>query len=260
MAIATAYKPVNMDNWQIWYGTATIHTSSHIRVVSGGRVQDYYGSGFTYNAYGDVTGGVMKGTTYTLFGVKQYSITGMRHDAETVYDYLAAGNADQLLAFGFRGNDTLNGSSSADRINGYRGDDIMNGKGGIDKVNGGAGNDTLVFGAGDTLLGGTGLLDTLRISAAALDLSNDTANPNTRLTGFEQIDLRTGIHALKLAEADVLDMSSTSTIKILGDALDSVNIVGAEVAGGDAPVGFTLYTIGSAILIIDSDISVVNPA
>jgi Ca2+-binding RTX toxin-like protein len=157
---------------------------------------------------------------------------------------------------GLGGNDNLTGGTGNDTIRGGTGKDLLNGGAGADRIFGDAGNDTLVYGAGDILNAGSGTLDTLRVTVATLNLSNNTANPNTRLLNFEQVDLRSGAHTLKLAKADVLDMSSTSTIKILGDASDTVDIVGAQVMGGAAPVGFTRYTIGSAILIIDSDVVV----
>ena len=157
---------------------------------------------------------------------------------------------------GLGGNDNLTGGTGNDTIRGGDGKDILNGSAGADRIFGDAGNDTLVYGAGDILNAGSGTLDTLRVTIATLNLSNNTANPNTRLLNFEQIDLRSGAHTLKIAKADVLDMSSTSTIKILGDSADTVDIVGVQVAGGTAPVGFDRYTIGSAILIIDEDINV----
>jgi hypothetical protein len=162
---------------------------------------------------------------------------------------------DSLI--GGAGNDAIDGGSYNDRLIGGGGNDTLNGAGQKDNLKGDAGNDTLVYGAGDTLNAGSGKLDTLRIGVALLDLSNNTVNPNKRLLNFEQIDLRDGAHTLKLAKADVLDMSSTSTIKILGDGADIVNIVGKQVAGGAAPAGFTRYTTGSAVLMIDSDISVI---
>ena len=258
MAVATAYTAINMNNWT-FYSTASypIANSTHIQEnASGGSVIHYYGTGFTFSAGGDLTGGTLTRVTQTE-GPTRYDVTGLSKSAVTVDNYIESANETLLFGYLFSGNDTFNGSASADQLNGFNGNDTMDGKGGADKINGGAGNDTLVYGAGDILNGSTGTLDTLRIKISSVDLSNNTANPNTRLLNFEQVDMRTGDHTLKLAKADVLDMSSTSTLTILGDSGDTVNFVGTQVAGGSAPMGFTRYTLGSAILIIDSDVNVI---
>src|SRR5688572_26467483 len=141
MAIATAFTPINMNNWTIWYGDVTIADSTHIRVVSGGRVQDYVGS-FSYDAaYENLTGGTVTGMTYTLNGVQQYSMTGMSHSALHINNLQQDGNGQALVAYLFSGSDVMNGSSGADIGNGYGGNDTINGNGGNDKINGGAGSD-----------------------------------------------------------------------------------------------------------------------
>jgi Ca2+-binding RTX toxin-like protein len=149
----------------------------------------------------------------------------------------------------------LMGNEGTDTLVGAGGNDTLDGGAGSDSIDGGAGDDTIVWGAGDKLNGGANT-DTLRIDVASVDLSNNTANPNSRLLNFEQVDLGAGAHTLKLNATDVLDLSSTSTIKILGDASDTVNIVGTQSAGTAVAGGYTRYTIGAAILIIDSDITV----
>jgi Ca2+-binding RTX toxin-like protein len=259
MAVATAHKPVNMNTFEIWdeYDVPQ-YSSTYIRQIGfDGERQDWFGHGFTFNlTNGTLTGGTVTQTIGYQDGVKQFTITGLNHSALTIYNELNSFDAQGLLGYAFNGNDQMTGSSGADAINGYNGNDKIDGGGGADKINGGAGNDTLVYGAGDTLNGAGGTLDTLQITVSSVDLSNNTANPNTRLLNFEQVDVRSGAHTLKLGKADVLDMSSTSTIKILGDSGDTVNIVGTQSEGGSAPTGFTRYTIGSAILIIDSDVNV----
>ena len=256
MAVVTAYTAINMSNWTFYETDTLVIADTQITEYhTVGRTTYYYGSGFTGNESQGVTGGTLNAIHHFLGDVEQYRVTGLSHSAATVSSYLEVDDPG-ILPFLFSGKDTFVGSAGADRLNGYNGNDTMDGRGGPDRINGGAGNDTLVYGAGDTLNGSSGTLDTLKIKVANVDLSNNTANPNTRLLNFEQIDMRNGDHTLKLAKADVLDMSSTSTIKILGDSGDTVTIVGAQVEGGSAPAGFTRYTIGSAILIVDSDIHV----
>jgi Ca2+-binding RTX toxin-like protein len=257
MAVATASTALNMNNWTFYNTTSyPIANSTHIQEnAAGGSVIHYYGTGFTYTAGGDIAGGTLNRVTQTA-GPTLYNVTGLNHSAVQVDNLIESQNESQLFAFLFSGNDTFNGSGGADQLNGFGGNDVMDGKGGADRINGGAGNDTLIYGAGDTLIGGSGTLDTLKIKTGNVDLYNNTANPNTRLSGFEQVDLRNGDHTLRLGKQDVLDMSSTSTIKILGNLGDTVNIAGSQMQSGEAPAGFTRYTIGSAILIIDSDITV----
>jgi len=256
MAVATATSAINMNDWTFFESTSyTIANGTHIQeVASGGEVVDYYGS-FIYDAGGALIAGMLDRVTQTT-GAALYDVTGLNHDAVLVNTYIQQMDEDALFSYLFSGKDTFTGSAGPDQLNGYGGNDKMDGKRGSDKINGGSGNDTLIYGAGDRLNGAAGSQDKLKIKVGSLDLSDDIANPNSRLLNFEQVDMRGDAHTLKLSKADVLDMSSTSTIQILGDLGDTVRIVGTQVAGGTAPEGFTRYTIGSAILNIDSDVIV----
>jgi Ca2+-binding RTX toxin-like protein len=171
-------------------------------------------------------------------------------------DYLSGLGGNDTIN-GLDGNDNLLGDSGNDRLNGGGGADVLNGGAGTDNIQGAGGNDVMIWGAGDSFNGGVNI-DTLKIASGNVDLTT-AANPNSRLVSIEQIDLRSGAHTLKLNQSDVLDMTPTgqaNQIKILGDGSDTVNIAGGQVMGGAAPAGFTRYTIGSAVLLIDSDITV----
>jgi Ca2+-binding RTX toxin-like protein len=257
MAVATATTAINMSNWQFLGDTVyDAADGSHIveRDVVTGAVVTYSGE-FTYTGP-SLTGGTLNQVTQSVAGF-QYNVTGLNHNVLTVNSFIVEQNEAGLFNFLFSGNDTFNGSSFADTLNGCGGNDKLNGKGGADKINGGAGNDIMFWGAGDTFNGGAGTLDTLRISSGNVDLTA-AANPNSKLVGTEQIDLRTGVHTLTLNQSDVLDMTpvgQANQIKILGDGSDTVNIVGAQLTGGIVG-NYTRYTIGSAVLLIDSDITV----
>ena len=56
MATATAFTPINMDALDNWTRTGfPTPTSTHIQETgSGGQVQDYFGTGFTFDAFGSV--------------------------------------------------------------------------------------------------------------------------------------------------------------------------------------------------------------
>lgn len=131
MATATAYSSVDMEFAQVWYGTVTIATSTHIRVEDGPYIQNYYGTGITYS--GDsVTGGTITATDYYEFGSKVYGITGGAYNAVTIANYINNDDMQGLLSYVFAGNDVINGSSQSDYLIGYAGNDTMNGGGGDD--------------------------------------------------------------------------------------------------------------------------------
>jgi Ca2+-binding RTX toxin-like protein len=215
---------------------------------------DYYGN-FVYTGE-SLSSGTVNQVTQSVAGF-QYNVTGLNHNVVTVNSFIQEQNETGLFNFLFSGNDTFNGSGFADTLNGCGGNDTLNGKGGADHINGGAGNDVMIWGAGDFFNGGGGT-DTLKIATGNVDLTSG-ANTNNKLVGTEQIDLRNGVHTLKLNASDVLDMSpqgQPNKVTILGDASDTVNIVGAQMISGEAPLGYTRYTYGSAVFIIDSDITV----
>jgi hypothetical protein len=63
-----------------------------------------------------------------------------------------------------------------------------------------------------------------------------------------------GVNVLKINKQDVLDLSSTTnTLTILGDAADTVDLVGFTQGGTSG--GFVTWTAGTAIVKIDQDIT-----
>jgi hypothetical protein len=165
------------------------------------------------------------------------------------------GTSAKDFIVGLNGNDVISGGSGNDTIRGGLGADNLDGGVGTDRIQGEAGNDKMTWGAGDFFDGGANT-DTLRVGVATLDLTT-RANGNNKLLNIEQIDLKAGAHTLTLNRSDVLAVSPTGTVKILGDGADTVNFVGTELEAGSAPSGFTRYSIGTAVLIIDSDINVI---
>lgn len=182
MAIATAYYGVNMDTATTWYGDVTIANDSQVQIVNAGYVQNYYGSGFTYDYY-TVTGGTVTSTNYYEYGTKVYQISGGSYSAATVASYVNSGNMNGLFAYIFGGADVFNGSSQADAVNAYGGDDKIYGNGGDDLLKGGAGNDLLSGGTGwDTLLGGSGN-DTYYVDNANDKVFETTTSASTTNAG-----------------------------------------------------------------------------
>ena len=208
MATATAYTSFNSDTFAIADGTATIYTDTHIRVVDGSQVFDYYGSGFAYDMYGDVVGGTLNSIEHSINGAPQYEVTGLAHSASTFNDFLQANDEQGLLAYLFNGNDSLTGSSGSDVVNSYAGNDFISGGSGNDVGRGGVGNDTIIGGAGnDTMIGGTGIDTvsyqtgatsgvTVSLAVAGVQVTggagNDTLSDVERLTGSGFADKLTG--------------------------------------------------------------------
>jgi Ca2+-binding RTX toxin-like protein len=172
--------------------------------------------------------------------------------------------ADRL--FGDLGSDALHGGSGADMLSGGFGPDALFGGSGADSLDGGGDADILYGGGGNDLLlwsdsailldGGRGI-DRLRVLKQHLDLRDVS---NDKLTHIEGIELY-GIaktNKLILTRADVLEMSSpTDTLTVFGERGDSIDIVGRYQDLGVAG-DFHGYKLGSATLLVDTDITSVS--
>jgi Ca2+-binding RTX toxin-like protein len=274
MAVATTNVAINMNNWA-FYETVDLsanhatNPSIITEIHAGGRTTQYSGS-FTLSGE-VVTGGVLNSIVQHIGASVQFQVTGLNHSAVTVYNFLETDDPN-LLGFLFGGNDTFNGSSFNDQLNGHNGNDNLKGNGGNDTLNGGVGNDTLnghagadrllggtgndtlIWSAGDTNMDGGGGTDTLKISVNL----NLAALANSIFSGLEQINMVGGGNdTLKLNKQDILDLSlTTDTLKVLGDAGDTVDLVGTFSDLGMAGA-FHKYKSGTAIILVDQDISVV---
>jgi Ca2+-binding RTX toxin-like protein len=285
MATVTIHAPFNMQPWPFWPGDSEITTFGPTYIVEtgeGGRMQEYFGTGFTADVNGNLTGGTLTGTSFTFEPEPIYSVTGLNHSAVTFYNYWLTNNP-QLVAYALNGNDSFFGSNGNDGLFGYAGNDVISGNNGNDVLNGGTGNDTLnggagndqlnggvgtdrlnggdstdtmFYGPGDRLNGGAGNLDILRQTAASLDL---TAIPNDRILNTEIISMvGGGSNTVKLNLQDLLALSSTTnTLRITGEAGDTVDFTSAHSAGTPVAGGFTSYTSGMGTLLVDSDINVI---
>jgi Ca2+-binding RTX toxin-like protein len=190
-------------------------------------------------------------------------------------DDILVGTAAADRIVGFAGNDLLDGGDGGDRLNGGEGKDTLMGGNGSDSLDGGAGNDTLDGGSGnDALKGGGGndalLWDSADSSGVNGGAGNDflwlnqgdlnlTQIYNGMIQNIEIVDLASsGENHLTLNQRDILDISSTTdTLRVLGGAGDSVNIVGSFSDLGVSG-GYHRYKVGSATLLIDTDITDVH--
>ncbi|MCH6588468.1 MAG: hypothetical protein IH805_09185, partial [Proteobacteria bacterium] len=177
--------------------------------------------------------------------------SGLTLTGSSANDTLTGGSGDDTLA-GLDGDDTLTGLDGADWLDGGNGKDSLDGGLGADTLLGGNGKDTLTWDALDITIDGGNGQDTLLADGADIDL---TAFGGT-LASIENIDLSgDGANSLVLDVQDVLDMSSSGTVTIDGDAGDTVD---AGTGWTDAGIagGFHVYTQGLATINLDVDLPV----
>lgn len=157
-------------------------------------------------------------------------------------------------AIGSSGADRLIGNGAANRLNGGGGDDTLSGGAGADSLKGKAGNDVLIWRATDVRLDGGANTDTLRVTGGNLNL---TAEPNTKIIDVERINMSSvGINTLTLSAQDVLDISSTTDkLRVFGNEDDTVVITDSYIDRGITGA-FHRYRVGSALLLVDTDIVV----
>jgi Ca2+-binding RTX toxin-like protein len=148
MVATTFYIPTNMNAWgsSMPSGTPTITlaTATQIQGTLGAYKLTMFGN-YSYNAFGQLTGGTISGINLSYLNSPQYVVSGF---SINIAD-LVNNPSKYTDAFMYAGNDIFTGSYGADVLSGYAGND---------KLNGGAGNDILIGGLGnDTLAGGSGI-------------------------------------------------------------------------------------------------------
>lgn len=151
-----------------------------------------------------------------------------------------AGTAGADNRTGGAGNDLLSGLAGDDTLTGSGGNDTIDGGAGVDNLNGGSGNDLVLIrgteAVTDTLNGGTGVADTLRVIAAGGDVTIETT---ARITGFEILE--GGGRAISgTTGANVLDLSIFTAVAGVtevrgGNGADTITgSAGADVLTGGA--------------------------
>ncbi len=149
-------------------------------------------------------------------------------------DLLVSGDGDDVLS-GLGGNDTLIGGAGVDALSGCANDDALVWDSDDTTVDGGTGSDTLLLLSGDDLdLGAAGAP-----------------------SAIERVDLgaANGDNTLTVAAADVISVSDTGTLTVVGGSGDKLEAGTGWTDGGEAG-GFHTYTQGGATLVVDISITV----
>ena len=161
---------------------------------------------------------------------------------------------------GTTGVDTLTGTAGKDVLIAGTGNDILVGAGGADVLRGGEGDDILAISTSDfiRLEGGSGT-DTLRLDGAGMSLDFRTLADST-VTEIEHIDLNKNGNSITLDKLEVLRLSdSSNTVRILGDATDTLDLSGfgwtAGTAVTDAGGTFDVFTDGQAAVQVQQGVT-----
>jgi len=149
MANLAFNQAANMTAEVLWRGELISFTATLIVFSNGHRTGKF--SGAFQNG---LTDAVVTGYQFYLDDVLATSMTNAGADAIVVANYLLAGKAQLLYSYIFQSDDTITGSSFADKIRGYDGNDTLNGGSGNDTLQGGDGDDVLNGGIGNDFLGG----------------------------------------------------------------------------------------------------------
>ena len=172
-------------------------------------------------------------------------------------DTLYGGAGDDDLR-GLVGDDTLYGETGDDTLDGGVGDDTLDGGAGADTLDAANGDDVLIWDLADLVIDGGNGDDTLRVAGGDADLTTFGGT----IQGIERVDMEAdaGPNSLTLDIQDVLDLSDTDILTVLGDAGDSVNAGTGWADGGldgDGNRIFTQWSGGDlATLLIDPDVNV----
>jgi Ca2+-binding RTX toxin-like protein len=241
-----------------------IHGSGFGDTLEGGGLGDILiGNGGADRLYGGagadtMNGGAGNDTFYVnATSDKVIELAGGGTDTvrSTVGETLDAG-VEKLVLLG-SGNIKGTGNSSANTLIGNSGNNTLDGKGSGDTLNGMGGADKLVWSAADRYDGGAGNSDMLRVDGSGV-LINLQSLPSSRVKNIEIINLTgSGDNDLILSLQDVLD-SSNDTLRVMGNAGDSVQHGGGWTSAGEVIISgntYSRFTQSGATLLVDTDIS-----
>ncbi|PTQ83589.1 beta strand repeat-containing protein [Nitrosomonas ureae] len=209
-------------------------------------------SGLSVSSAGDVNG---DGFDDLIVGAPDAAANG----DESGSSYIIFGRSsfsDEVDFPSTPGDDIFTGTKAAENFEGGDGNDRMIGRGGADSFDGGAGNDYIRI-LGDDFQhvdGGTGT-DTLGFAGSGFNLDLSSVIDNIR--GIETIALYgVGDNTLTLTAQDVIDLSdTTNTLKVKGNAGDSVVGLSSGWTDGGVHGNFHTYTQDDAVLLIGVNVT-----
>ncbi|HLZ77356.1 hypothetical protein [Phenylobacterium sp.] len=259
---ATASLTGNMDAVQLQHlvGAPIVEASSTTLFISGSNVSlTLTGTGFTYDANEQITGGTVTSITFLdglSPGQPQGIVTGLSTPVAPLVQAFALNN--NALAFGqiFAGADTICGSTGgSDLLRGYDGDDLIVGNGGNDSLYGGAGDDILRGGSGSDYLNGGPGADTLT-GGGAKDVFEFGVNESRSSAGLENNP--TGLdHITDWSSSDFIQFTggpvatATNYVEITASSVEAAYAqanadLGAEIFYVVAQVGADVVVVGLA--------------
>lgn len=158
---------------------------------------------------------------------------------------------------GTSGDDLLTGTDGADKLMGGAGDDTLDGGAGSDFLNAGAGDDTLIYDESDYKILGAGGIDMLKFIGTAQTLH---LTGNRVVGGIEALWLDGGgSHVVMLTADDILRISDTKTLRVIGDDSNTLHIgEGWSFSGRMQQDGqdFFIFTQADATLIASAGIQI----
>src|SRR5579859_7146153 len=211
-------------------GTFSLESSTSYKVTIGDEGVIIGGTGFTFDANGNPTGGTVTSIEDTFQGVVNFDLTSFSLAATTLQQLAAADDNAGLQAALFSGNDTLTGGPNGDVLRGFGGNDSIIGGSGNDTLDGGTGNDTIDGGAGaNTILAGGGN-DVIIVHQAASNLSTQAFDT---ITSWASSDIISFAHG-PTGASDIAKITSASYTAALASAntlfaAHSDNVVIAQV-------------------------------
>ncbi|MDR6759223.1 Ca2+-binding RTX toxin-like protein [Mycoplana sp. BE70] len=150
-----------LDFSSIYYGYTYTRSSSLFRADYGsGYADEFRGSGFRYNSYGEPTAGTVTSYAGFVAGTRAFTVDGASISATNIVkaaNTYSTSDDLSVIASALKGSDSFKGGNGRDYVKLYGGNDTLLGNGGDDFLFGGSGNDKITGGLGrDRLYGESG--------------------------------------------------------------------------------------------------------
>lgn len=186
----------NIDFSSIYDAYSYTYSSSLFRANYGGGADEFRGSGFKYNSFGEPTAGTVTSYAAVIGGTRAFIVEGIKLAATDIVKVARTYSTSDdfaLIAKALAGADVFKGGSGTDVVTTYAGNDTLYGNGGRDGLSGGSGNDKLVGGAAGDFLSGEAGKDTfiyksVKDSRGSSETTRDTISDFSGTAG-DKIDL-----------------------------------------------------------------------